>query len=505
MGRESTLALTRQAVQAEICKRSFYHFLKRHWSLAVSAEPIWNWHIKYICDEAQIACERVFAGLPVEYDLLINVPPGSTKSTIISIMLPAWCWTRMERMRIIGTSHNKDLALDLARKSRGVVKSEQYIDLFDIALKHDQDTKTYFENEAGGDRHAVGTDGSIIGFHGDLILVDDPVNPKGARSELEIKGVNIALNEGIFTRKTDKRTALIIMVMQRLAETDPSAEMLRRSLEGTEGAAPVKHICLPADLRTGRTFVKPQRLVHKYVDDLLDPIRMPRDVLKKEKLRLGEYGYAGQYDQNPVPAEGGMFKTDRIRCDRPTPPRSAFKRVARYWDKAGTEGDGAYTAGVLMALHDIKDAQGKVVETNIWILDVIRFQEESATRERIIRQTAEMDGKNVFIGVEQEPGSGGKDSVNATIRSTLFGFSVVGDKVTGDKAVRADPFSVQVNNGNCYVKPGAEWWPAFRDEMKLFPVGRYRDQTDAASGCFSLLTNRLTVGALGGGPGSRGR
>lgn len=490
------LCVDRDQVTAEICRQSFFEFVKRHWHLAVSADPVWNWHIKYMCEELQLVAERIFKNEPKEYDLLINVPPGSTKSTIVSIMFPAWCWTRMEKMRVIGSSHTHDLALDLARKNRGIVKSKQYTDLFNIHLKDDQDTKTYFENEAGGDRHAVGLEGSIMGFHGHLILIDDPVNPKGARSEAEIKAANISINEGLLTRKVDKRVTVVVMVMQRLSETDPSSEMLLRAT--ADPHSKVKHICLPADLETGRSFVKPERLVYKYKDGLLDPVRMPKTILKAERKRLGEYGYAGQFDQNPVPVEGGMFKVDRIKTGTP-PPRMKFYRLCRYWDKAGSDPSdgGAYTVGALLGIFHVVDGAGKVVEQNIWILDINRFQAESAERERRIRQTAEQDGKGVFIGTEQEPGSGGKESAQATVRNTLMGYSVVKDKVTGDKVTRADPFSVQVNEGNVYMPPGAPWWVDFRAELQLFPFGKRKDQVDACSGAFAMLTNRIRLGALG--------
>lgn len=490
----SEAVLSREAVTAEICRRDFFRFIQRHWHLAVAADPVWNWHIEFLCQELQDVAERIFTMTPKEYDLVINVPPGSTKSTIVSIMYPAWIWTRMQKCRVIGSSHTHDLALDLARKNRGIVKSEEYRNRFNVELKDDQDTKTYFENTEGGDRHAVGLEGGIMGFHGHLLLVDDPVNPKGARSEAEIKGATISLNEGLYTRKVDKRVSVVVLVMQRLALTDPSGEMLEKLK--TDPTSKIRHICIPADLSTGREFVRPKRLLLKYDDSgLLDPIRMPPGVLKEAKSQLGEYGYAGQYDQHPVPLEGGMFKVDRIVI-APRPPIMKFKRLVRYWDKAGTLDAGAYTAGVLLGLLEIKDASGKVTEKQIWILDVVRFQTESAARERTIRQTAEADGKNVTIGIEQEPGSGGKESVQNSIRNTLMGFHVIGDKVTGAKEVRADPLSTQVNNGNAYAPTGASWWNDYRAEMQFYPVGKYKDQTDASAGAFAILNAVVRVGAL---------
>jgi predicted phage terminase large subunit-like protein len=120
--------------------------------------------------------------------------------------------------------------------------------------------------------------------------------------------------------------------------------------------------------------------------------------------------------------------------------------------------------------------------------DVKRGQWSSEQRERIIRQTAEVDGKKCWVVVEQEPGSGGKESAENTIRN-LAGYLVEADKPTGDKAKRADPLSVQVNNGNILLRI-AEWNKVYMDEFELFPNSTYKDQVDATSGGFNFLTRK---------------
>ena len=117
-------------IAASICRDSFFEFVKEFWSTVIVAEPVFNWHIKYLCDELQTVAERVFRGEAKEYDLIINVSPGSTKSTIASIMFPAWNWTRMAHARHICGSFTEALAHDLSVKSRTVIGSEKYQDLF---------------------------------------------------------------------------------------------------------------------------------------------------------------------------------------------------------------------------------------------------------------------------------------------------------------------------------------------------------------------------------------
>ena len=104
-----------------------------------------NWHIKYICGELQDMAERVAAGLPKKYDLIVNVPPGSTKTAMVSIMFPAWCWTRWYWMRFITASYTSTLSLESAEYSRDVIKSEKFRLLFpELEIKRDKDIKSNF-------------------------------------------------------------------------------------------------------------------------------------------------------------------------------------------------------------------------------------------------------------------------------------------------------------------------------------------------------------------------
>src|SRR4051812_20029057 len=99
-------------IKAELCRRSFYRFVQDFWEIIIPEDPVWNWHIKYLCDEAQeiIMRLRKTADHPKRekkpHDLIINIPPGSTKSTILSIMLPAWAWVIDPTLRILSISYS---------------------------------------------------------------------------------------------------------------------------------------------------------------------------------------------------------------------------------------------------------------------------------------------------------------------------------------------------------------------------------------------------------------
>jgi predicted phage terminase large subunit-like protein len=457
-------------VTAELCRRSFYDFVLEFWCVLEPTPFTDNWHIQYLCGELQRVAERVIAGKPKEYDLIINISPGSTKSTLISVMLPAWMWTRMAHASVIGASHTYALAVDLSRKNRALVKSEKYRECYpEIKVALDQDAKGFFVNTKGGARFSAGVDGDVTGRHGHLILTDDPINPKGGRSESDTENANIFIKETLANRKKDPLVTPMILIMQRLSENDPTGMMLE------EWPDPLKHICLPAEIHDG-VVTKPAGLSKFYVDGIMNPHRHPREYLVKERGR-GDYYYAGQYLQSPIPLGGAMFHVERFSIER-TPPNRWRMRM-RYWDKAGTKDSGAYSTGVLMGI----DFDGR-----FWVLDVVRGQWDSNRRERIIRQTADLDTRVVLIGIEQEPGSAGKESAENTVRN-LPGFRVRMDRPTGDKAQRADPYSTQVNAGNVYLVRG-EWNRAYINELRYFSLKnkKYKDQVDASSGAFKFLS-----------------
>lgn len=468
---------------ASVCRSSYYEFVKEFWSEIINEPPHWNWHIKYLCDVLQEMAERVFLSQPKLWDLLINISPGTTKSTVCTVMFQPWTWTRMPSARHIVGTHTEELAHRLSRLARDIVRSEKYRACFpEVEIRADQDTKGYWANTRGGDRFTCTVGGRTpMGVHAHFIWVDDPLDPEKALSSAEVESANRWMSGTLPSRKVDKRVTPTGLVMQRVGQADPSGEWLEKKKDG------LRRICLPAEITSN---VYPKELAANYIDGLMDPIRLSREVLNEAKQE-GDYYYSGQYLQDPVPLGGGMFKTKFIHIEDQVPDIKSFRRLVRYWDKAGTLAGGAFSVGVLMG------ERLELGHKQFWILDVVRGQWDSHTRERYVWDTANSDGKKVEIGIEQEPGSGGKESAENTVRR-LAGWRVRINKpgaAEGGKALRADPLSVQVNGGNVYMKK-AHWNHVFLEEMRYFPHSRYKDQIDAASGAFTLITKgRQIVGA----------
>jgi len=464
-----------------ITRKSFYEFVKEFWPIVVQNEPLQsNWHIKYLCWDAQREVERRLARKKKRYDYIIyNIPPVSLKSTIFAMFLHGWIWARNPSMNFIGCSYEQNLMVGHARKARDLIRSEKYKDCFpEVVIRGDMNAVGTYGTKAGGVRYSAGTQGSITGKHGDLVVIDDPLNPRAARSIAETKAVKEFILEALPSRKRSIDLVPTILIMQRLSQEDPTGFLLDMA---ERGEIRVKHVCLPATLSP---LVKPASLKKYYYDQdkMLNPKRLGRAALRELKAS-GDFMYAGQYDQSPVPVGGGMFQANKLIVKSPpdpTNPRKWVKQI-RYWDKAATYDDGCWTVGLRL---------GKDLDGNWCILHVDRFRLESRARENRIRQRAELDGKHVVVGIEQEPGGSGKGDAQATMRN-LAGWRIVADRPTGSKELRADPVASQVNGGNMYLAPEGyidglpeAWHAPFIGEIQYFPFSKFKDQVDALSGAF---------------------
>ena len=145
---------------------SFYKFFLTFWETATgSSRPeAFNWHVRYLCDQLQIIAERVFRNEARMQDLIVNVPPGATKSTVCSILFPCWIWTRMPSARIICASVNNDLAERFSAKTRTVLTSELYRKSFSY-VQLERRSKTRLWNSAGGERQSFGVMSNVTGQH----------------------------------------------------------------------------------------------------------------------------------------------------------------------------------------------------------------------------------------------------------------------------------------------------------------------------------------------------
>lgn len=187
------------------------------------------------------------------------------------------------------------------------------------------------------------------------------------------------------------------------------------------------------------------------------------------------------------PAAGVIFNRAWFRRLARVPEGVTLIEVVRYWDNAGSTGGRAdRTAGVKM---------GKGSDGRYYVLDSIAFREEAPARERIKRQVTEADGQGVVVWLEQEPGSSGKDSAQASIAG-LAGAVVRAERVTGPKVARWGPLAAQAEAGNVYIVGEGRWVDEFIEELHNADGSDrvHDDQADAAAGAFNKLSIRKAPG-----------
>lgn len=455
-----------KAVEREYCRRSLASFVLQAWHVLEPSTPyIHNWHMDVLCEHL----EAVTAGQITR--LLINVPPGTMKSLLTAVFWPAWEWgpIGLPQHRFVTASHSESYALRDARRMRQLITSDWFQGLWPLRLANDQNSAGKFENGSLGFRHAMPVR-SMTGSRGDRVVWDDPHSVESAVSAAELATTRRIFHETLPTRLNVPAKSAIVIIMQRLAVGDVAGEALAPGMG-------YDHLMLPMEYEHSHPHLSTRYTDPRAEDgELLFPGRFPRHVVERDKTAMGDYAVAGQFQQRPAPRGGGMFPVDQFGIIDTLPePKQIVKRV-RSWDKAGTAQGGAYTAGVLM----LRTRDGEYI-----IADVLRDQLSALKRERLLRQTAQIDGHGTHILIEQEPGSGGKESAESTVRS-LAGYNIRSDTATGSKEVRADPYAAQVQAGNVYLLR-ADWNYLFKGEHETFPVGKYKDQVDAAAAAFNYI------------------
>lgn len=432
---------------AELCRRSLYEFVQEFWDVIIPEDPVWNWHIKYLCDEIQSDVMRVcrlkerpaiFEGMrftmpakprePKLHDLLINVPPGSSKSTIVTIMMPAWAWSIDPTLRVISASYSGDLSQDHAVKSRDIIQSDKYKLYFpEIEIRADQNNKNNYKNTFGGERYATSVGGTIMGIHAHLLIIDDALNTKQSLSESDLPAAAAFVNTTLSTRKVDKAVSLTIMVMQRLNELDPAGVWLRmRDQEGKK----LKHICLPV---RDTDKVYPPVLKERYINGLLDPVRFTNEILDAARIELGSYGFAGQMAQDPAPEGGGVWQKWFIPVpDKDFPFIIQMSNYGTDWDTAYTDKKtNAGSAAVVSGMFD-----GKMYIDNVqW------FHKEFPE----LINTMKLFPDPHYI----EAKASGKSAKQTLITAGIPAIEV---QVNGDKLARARDATPKAEAGLVYVR-----------------------------------------------------
>jgi predicted phage terminase large subunit-like protein len=448
---------------ADECRGRFFYFVKTFWDVIIKEPPVFNWHIEYLCDELQELAQYIVERKPKPYDLIINEPPGTTKSTIVTIMFPAWLWTLDPTIQEITNSYSASLSIEHAMKSRDIITSDKFRRLFpDVVIRRDKSGKQYYATTMGGFRYATSTGATITGFHAHIIINDDPVNPKQANSE-QLRQQAIDHFKTLSSRKVNKANTPIITVMQRLHINDVTGYQLKNKSEN------IKHICLPAE---ASPMVKPESLRERYIDGLLDPIRLNRNALEEAKIDLGSVQYAGQYDQSPVVEGGNIVKENWFRrisladfmALHFREPMHFYLDTAYNKKKVNRDND---PSGILSACR---------IRNNIYLFDAQKAYKEMPDLLKFLPEYARAHEYSDESILHIEPKANGESVVQMFEKYSTMNVKRT-PSPTDDKVVRLKAVSPRIECGRVYLVEGS-WIEEFLTEVCSFPNAPHDEFVD---------------------------
>jgi predicted phage terminase large subunit-like protein len=462
--------------------QSFSEFVKEAWPIIEPTTTLrWNWHLDAMC----MHLEAISRGR-LSPRLIINVPPGSSKSTIVTVLWQAYEWGPLGKRghRFVSTSFDLTNVKRDTAKTLDVVTSEWFQELWPEVVMKTKGVLS-FSNTATGSRLGVAFK-SVTGKRGDRLVIDDPHSLVGAESETERDGAVRNFIEGGLNRINDWETSAIVIVMQRLHTDDLTGALLAKPFGFI-------HLMIPMEFEPARRCKTPLKVddgkggkidwtdPRSYEGELMDPVRVPEAANAINKL-TGDYAYNGQYQQRPAPREGGMFKVEKIDIVESCP---AGGNTVAGWDFAGSKRKKSpYSARVLMTR----------IGGDIYVRHVVRKQTTPTELNRMLKDTSVEDRNrvpNVLISIPQDPAQAGKYQKWA-FSDLLIGFNFKATPETGDKETRAEPFAALVGAERVHLVRG-DWNSDFIEELRNFPAGSLKDQVDAASRAFGELVGGIAV------------
>lgn len=307
----SDIDLQRQleALDRVDCEESLYFFLSNAWKYIDAS--VWRdgWPIEAVAEHLQAVVDGDIKRL------IVNIPPRMGKSTITSVAFPAWTWAQPVRsptsgpgVQFLMASYANQLVLRDSVKCRRLIESPWYQKLWGerFALNSDQNTKSRFSNDQGGERLITSVGAAVTGEGGSIIVIDDPNSASEAFSEATIESTIEWWDGTMSTRLNDQKTGAYVIIQQRLAENDLTGHVLEKDVgEWT-------HLCLPMKYEADRAFVTNIGWEDPRTEEgqLLWPDRFGDKEVANLERSLGPFMAAGQLQQRPEPAGGGIIKRE---------------------------------------------------------------------------------------------------------------------------------------------------------------------------------------------------
>jgi predicted phage terminase large subunit-like protein len=441
-----------------VLRSDFYSFIHRSFlELNPTTEFVHNWHIEVIAAELE-ACQRGYTKR-----LIINLPPRSLKSHCASVSFVAWLLGHNPSAQVICASYAQELADKHALDCRTLITSSWYQDLFRTRLSPQRQAVQEFMTGEKGFRLATSVGGVLTGRGGGIIIIDDPLKPEEALSDTRRKAVNDWYDHTLYSRLNDKRNGCIVLIMQRLHEDDLVGHVL--------GQEKWKVVRFPAIAEEDENYVVPslwgERRISRRAGEPLHAEREPLPVLERLRETLGEYNFAGQYQQTPAPLGGGLVKAEWFKTYTPTDCPGKFDQIFQSWDTANKPTQlSDYSVGTTWGVKD----------RHLYLLNVYRKRIGYPELKRAVREQAEMFGaKTVLI----EDKASGTQLIQELLNERLYAVKRYAPRM--DKVMRLHSVTGMIENGFVHVPDKSAWLSEYLHELSTFPRSKQDDQTDSTS------------------------
>ena len=453
-------------LQRLICERSLPDYMREAWPILNPATPlIFNWHIDLIA-EYLLACI-----LGQIHRLIINVPPKSSKSTLVSVMWPTWAWGPLNQpgTRWMFASYSERVSTRDSLARRTLLTSQWYLNHWGprVRLIADQNQKTIFQNTARGHMLATTMGGQGTGLGGQILVIDDPHDTEKIISEKERQRGLHNFDHKLYTRLDDRKLGAIVVVMQRLHTKDLSGHLL----EGAGGER-WEHLCIPMEAPARKVYIFPlsKKEYVREEGELLNLVREGPAEIEEHKERLGSLGYAGQFQQRPVPEGGAIFKSSYLKLwpedkDRDVElPRVI--RTVQSWDCAiKTSETNSYSVCTTWFELDDRFLLRHVWRKHVEFPEMLHAMHELA---------AQFHPDCILV----EDKASGQSAIQELRRSRL---PVIALNVDSDKTARARAAAPTAEAGKIWIMRDAPWARLYIDELCNFPKSEFTDQVDSTT------------------------
>lgn len=443
----------------ELSRLDLATFVERTFrDLNPGAQLLVNWHIELIA----AALMRVARGELKR--LIINIPPRNLKSIIASVAFPAWLLGQNPAAQILCVSYAQPLADKLARDCRQLMAGAMFKRVFPgTSLTGSKQSVSEFVTSKGGFRLSTSVGGVLTGRGADVIIIDDPLKPDEALSEVQRQAVNDWFAHTLMSRLNDKLNGAVILIMQRLHEDDLTGFAM--------GQESWEVISLPAiahddEVHVIETLLGSFRQV-RLAGEALHPEREPMEVLEALRRSLGEYHFAAQYQQTPAPLGGGLIKPEWFSRYEIRDLPETYDRVFQSWDTASKAAEiNDYSACTTWG------QKGK----NLYLLHVLRKRAEYPELKRLVRDHAKLFSATTVI--IEDKGSG-----QQLIQELRYeGFArIEAFEPRSDKIVRMHTQAAMIESGFVFLPHDAPWLRDYVHELAMFPKGKFDDQVDSTS------------------------